>query len=84
MSDHGAEEQLKTLIKSGQKIQAIKFLREHDGCGLKESKERVEAIERLMVEAGEIDASKTVTKGGCTGLLMLIGLASLLFIVMMG
>ncbi len=74
-----AEEQLKTYIKSGQKIQAIKFLRAQDGIGLKEAKQRVEELQRLMQEAGEIDASLT-GKSGCAALLLfsLLGVGSLL------
>ena len=84
MSDQSPEEQLKTLIKSGQKIQAIKFLRGQDGCGLVQAKERVEQIERLMVEAGELDAKKASTNGGCTGLCLLVGLTGFILLMMMG
>ena len=40
----GTDEQLKTLIQKGQKIQAIKLYRETHRVGLKEAKEAVEKL----------------------------------------
>jgi ribosomal protein L7/L12 len=65
-----SEEQLKQLIKDGRKIEAIKMLREHDKLGLKESKERVEALQALMIQSGEMDASRA--GAGCAGIVLLI------------
>ena len=40
------DDELRALIESGQKIEAIKRYREMTGAGLAEAKEAVEAIER--------------------------------------
>lgn len=72
-----SKEQLKQLIKDGRKIEAIKMLREHDGLGLKESKERVEHLQQLMIDAGELDSS--AVKGGCSGVLLISFCAAFFF-----
>ena len=43
-----ADAELDALIRSGQKIQAIKLMRDRTGLGLKEAKEAVEARERQL------------------------------------
>ena len=40
------EREVVSLLQNGQKIQAVKLVRERLHCGLKESKDAVEAIER--------------------------------------
>lgn len=43
-----AQPELRELIRSGQKIQAIKLYRELHGVGLKEAKDAVEELERNL------------------------------------
>lgn len=40
------QQEIDNLLARGQKIEAIKLLREATGCGLKEAKEQVEAMEQ--------------------------------------
>ena len=42
--DQGIDEKIMELLKSGQKIQAIKLYREQTGVGLKEAKDYVESL----------------------------------------
>ena len=42
--NQGVDEQIMELMKSGQKIEAIKLYREQTGVGLKEAKEYVESL----------------------------------------
>ena len=42
------ESEVRRLIQLGQKIPAIKLVREHTGLGLKEAKDAVEELERRM------------------------------------
>jgi len=58
-------DELKDLLKDGRKIEAIKKLRDRDGCSLAEAKSQVEELQRLMIEAGELDPAKA--KSGCGG-----------------
>jgi hypothetical protein len=51
MSDENQE--IKSLITSGQKIEAINFVRKQEGIGLKAAKEMVEALEKKMLLSGE-------------------------------
>lgn len=44
--DAAIEDQLRSLLADGQKIEAIKLYREHAGAGLAEAKDAVEALER--------------------------------------
>ncbi len=41
--DEGLDEQIKQLVRSGQKIEAIKLYRTQSGAGLKEAKDHIEA-----------------------------------------
>lgn len=43
--DEGSDEEIWALLRSGQKIQAIKLYRERTGVGLKEAKDYVEQLE---------------------------------------
>ncbi len=65
-------DEIKQLVKSGCKLEAIKALREKSGCGLKEAKETVEAIQSKMAELGEIETPKS----GCAGMCLLMLTAS--------
>ncbi|RCS41183.1 hypothetical protein DTL42_21670 [Bremerella cremea] len=61
-------EDIKKLLRDGQKIQAIKLLRQESGCGLKEAKDQVDAIQAKMVADGE-----ELPKGkGCAGAAVII------------
>ncbi|MBI1247397.1 hypothetical protein GC197_06065 [bacterium] len=60
-------DEIKRLLRQGQKIQAIKVLREASGIGLKEAKEQVEAIQAKMVADGEELPKMT----GCAGAMIL-------------
>jgi ribosomal protein L7/L12 len=42
------EDEIRELLAKGQKIQAIRVYRERTGSGLREAKEAVEQIERLL------------------------------------
>jgi ribosomal protein L7/L12 len=59
------EGELVRLLRDGQKIAAIKLLRERTGVGLKQSKETVEALARRH---------GLEVRGGCAGVLAAIGL----------
>jgi ribosomal protein L7/L12 len=41
--NEGLDEQIKQLVRSGQKIEAIKLYRAQSGAGLKEAKDHIEA-----------------------------------------
>ncbi len=71
------EQYLKDLIKQGRKIEAIKLLREKDNLGLKDAKEKVEELQSLMVQAGELDPK--LAKSGCMVLISL-GLGGLFLV----
>jgi ribosomal protein L7/L12 len=47
-SPQGLNEQVRLLLQQGNKIEAIKVYREATGCGLKEAKDAVEAIEYML------------------------------------
>ena len=47
--DEADDDKLRELLRSGQKIQAIKLYRERTGVGLKEAKD---AVERLQAQLG--------------------------------
>lgn len=68
-------EEIKKLLRKGQKIQAIKLLREESGCGLKEAKDQVDAIQAKMIADGE----ELPTTKGCAGaaVLLIVGLGLL-------
>jgi hypothetical protein len=63
------QEQVKSLLLQGKKIEAIKIYREVSGLGLKESKDAVELIESNLRGSGLLQAK---TKSGCFGLLSLV------------
>ena len=43
-----AETEIRTLLQQRRKIDAIKLLREHTGLGLKEAKDRIDALDREL------------------------------------
>ncbi|QDU74471.1 hypothetical protein Pan97_14790 [Bremerella volcania] len=58
---------IKQQLRQGQKIEAIKTLREESGIGLKEAKEQVDAIQAKMIADGEVLPKAS----GCAGALIL-------------
>jgi ribosomal protein L7/L12 len=62
------DQELQDLIHAGQKIQAIKFVRERMGCTLKEAKETIETLTEEM--RGKFPDS--FAKGGCLGMVLLV------------
>jgi hypothetical protein len=82
-------EQIRQLVRTGNKIGAIKLYREQTGAGLREAKDAVEAIERGEVPAVLIEPQQRPTtyvsrrantsRAGCLGclpLLVFIGLCA--------
>jgi hypothetical protein len=43
-----AETEIRALLQQRRKIDAIKLLREHTGIGLKEAKDRIDALDREL------------------------------------
>ena len=68
MSNNEHQEEIIALIKSGKKISAIKILREADGLSLYDAKTKVEDLQKMLIDAGELDAS--AAKSGCLALLL--------------
>jgi hypothetical protein len=66
--DAEKDDELVELLRSRQKIAAIKLYREQAGCGLKEAKEYVES---LAVQRG-IESQSS----GCAGMLLLFAVVS--------
>ena len=75
MTEHpltpSAEGEVRVLVQQRQKIEAIKLLRQRTGLGLKEAKDRVEAIEREMglppakvISPGPLGVAAVVIIGG--------------------
>jgi len=75
VENNDLQEQVRSLLLQGNKIEAIKIYREATGLGLKESKDAVELIESNLRGSGQLPAK---TKNGCFALL------SLLFILLYG
>lgn len=63
--DEAWRDEIIDLLKSGQKIAAIRLYREHTGAGLKDSKEIVEGI------AEQHNITVPVGKG-CAGILLML------------
>lgn len=74
MDDQNAEpadsqlDEIKSLLKAGKKIEAIKRVREETGRGLKEAKDLVDAIEQKMVADGELEKVNSI---GCSSMILL-------------
>ncbi len=65
------------LTTAGQKIQAIKFIREKTGMGLAEAKAYVEALERGQhpAQAAHTTAATRTSRSGCLTMVLLLILA---------
>lgn len=69
IADRSVQDQIRSLLLEGKKIEAIKIYREATGLGLKESKDAVEVVESELRGGGQLPAK---TKSGCFALLSLI------------
>lgn len=75
MTDGEDEEvaRLTEALLTGRKIEAIKIYRERTGCGLKEAKDEVEALEAdLRTRHPEKFSAERKTAGGCAGMVLLV------------
>jgi len=75
------QQDVRVLMSQGQKIEAIKLVRQHTGAGLKDAKDFVEALERGGSPAVPPAAAKQPQSTGCALVFVaiLIGLAAVLF-----
>lgn len=74
------QQEVRGLVAQGQKIAAIKRVREQTGAGLKDAKDFVEAIEGGQNPPIPLPAVKlSQGGGGCTTVLIVILLALILF-----
>lgn len=83
-------DEIERLTRSGQKINAIKLLREQTGLGLKEAKDAVETLERGQLPSLSIDqrarsgvVAKSSTGGCLLGCLPVLGIIGLCFVSIM-
>jgi hypothetical protein len=78
------EKQLREALFAGRKIEAIKIYREAGGGGLKEAKEKVEALEIELRKTNPAAFRNSGTKTGCLGVLVISILlaASALFVIL--
>ena len=76
-----AAKQITEFLYGGRKIDAIKLYREHSEQGLKESKDFVEALEAELraKEPGKFTAPPGGK--GCMGILVALGIGSMLAII---
>ncbi len=65
-------QELQDLIYAGQKIAAIKLVREKKGCDLKEAKDRVDAVQARLREQFPEDFAAGTGKSGCASVLLVI------------
>lgn len=84
MDNDAKQKHLIELISSGRKIEAIKFLREEDNCGLAEAKQQVEILQRKLAKTGRMDP--VAAKSGCASILLIAGtlLGALLILLVIG
>ena len=73
--DNPREAEVRRLIDAGHKIEAIKVVREQTGLGLKESKDRVDAI------AKELNAGRPQVNAPQGGLAGVVAVALLLVVL---
>ena len=67
--DRSVQDQIRSVLLEGKKIEAIKIYREATGLGLKESKHAVEFVEAELRGSGQLPLK---TKSGCFALVSLI------------
>jgi Ribosomal protein L7/L12 C-terminal domain len=67
--DRSVQDQIRSLLLEGKKIEAIKIYREATGLGLKESKDAVEIVESELRRGEQLPPK---TKSGCFALISLI------------
>ena len=75
------QQEVRNLILQGQKIEAIKLVRQQTHAGLKDAKDYVEALERGESPAAPPASAVTAQSTGCSLVILaiLIGLAAALF-----
>jgi hypothetical protein len=73
------DDEVRRLLAAGRKIDAIKFVREKNGIGLKEAKDYVEAIESRL-NPQELSAAPTKVRSGC-GPFILLTIVALLAVM---
>jgi ribosomal protein L7/L12 len=75
------QQDVRVLMSQGQKIEAIKLVRQYTGAGLKDAKDFVEALERGGSPPVPPAAAKQPQSTGCALVFVaiLIGLAAVLF-----
>jgi hypothetical protein len=71
--------EVRGLLAQGQKISAIKLARQQTGCGLKDAKDFVEAIERGQNPPVPQPAAERTSGAGCAGVFVVVLIAIILF-----
>jgi hypothetical protein len=73
------QQEVRVLLSEGQKIEAIKLVRQQPGCGLMDAKNFVEAIERGEMPVVPPPAPKPAANAGCAVFLaVLVAIAAAL------
>jgi outer membrane protein assembly factor BamB len=73
--EHGEAEA--ALLRAGRKIEAIKSVRQRTGLGLKEAKDRIDALERQLVATGSMPPPSRT--GSLIGWLLVVGVGLLIW-----
>jgi hypothetical protein len=76
----GLDSEVRQLLQSGQMIEAVKLVRERTGLGLKEAKDRVDAVAAGLPPGS--DRRSRSGAGGCLGCLAVIVAGVLLLLAM--
>jgi hypothetical protein len=79
MNDGMWQHEVRGLLAQGQKISAIKLVRQQTGCGLKDAKDFVEAIERGQNPPVPQPAPARTSGAGCAGVFVVVLIAIILF-----
>jgi hypothetical protein len=81
ISDSMWQQEVRGLLAQQQKIEAIKLVRQQTGCGLKDAKDYVEAMERGQSPPVPMPAVKQPQSVGCAVLFLAIlcGIAAAVF-----
>jgi len=74
------QQEVRGLLAQGQKIEAIKLVRQQTGSGLKDAKDFIEAMERGQNPPVPQPAAARTSGAGCTGVFVVILIAMFLFV----
>jgi len=74
------QQEVRGLLSQGQKIDAIKLVRQQTGSGLKDAKDFVDAMERGENPPVPQPAAGRTSGAGCTGVFVVILIAIILFV----